>query len=571
MTPKNLLTRIRAARGETPADLVFKSGSVIDVFSGTILKTDVAVTEDTIVGLGTYEGKKTVDCRGRFICPGFIDGHFHIESTYLTPSNLSPVLLPLGTTTLIADPHEIVNVQGLAGLTFMLQNSRGLPLEIYFMAPSCVPATPLETSGSRLNDQDLRPLLRNPRILGLGELMNYPGVLKGDPEILKKLSSYYHRIKDGHAPFLTGKDLCAYISTGIRSDHEATELKEAVEKLALGMFLMIREGTQARNLKTLLPLLNPLTTRRCLLVSDDRHPVDLKKEGHLNFVLKKAVHGGLDPVLAIQMVTLNPAEYFRLRHLGAVAPGYQADLVVLKSLSSFEVQAVYKKGRVTADNGRYQGEAPLPLGSEATSGMRIKPFTTEQFRIPVRGKWANVIQWIPNQILTRKVRYPVHSKKGFFDPNPDEDIVSLACVERHKRTGNIGLALVKGFGLDQGAMASSVAHDAHNILAIGRNPKDMFLAVRTIEAMNGGLVVVIKNKVAARLPLPIAGLMSDQPLEIILQQQEALSRAIIRTGCALNNPFMALSFMALSMVPELKISDRGLVDVNRLAIVPLTQ
>ncbi|HMK64894.1 MAG TPA: adenine deaminase, partial [Thermodesulfobacteriota bacterium] len=513
MTPKKLLKRIRAARGETPADLVLKGGSVIDVFSGKIIETGVAITDDTIVGLGSYSGKTTIDCQGQFICPGFIDGHLHIESTYLIPSNLAPVLLPMGTTTIISDPHEIANVQGLAGLDFMLQNSRGLPLEIYFMAPSCVPASPLETSGAHLSDRDLRSLLQNPRILGLGEMMNFPGVLEGDSEILKKVSAFSHRIKDGHAPLLTGKDLCAYIGSGIRSDHEATGLKEGAEKLFMGMFIMIREGTQARNLKALLPLVTPLTSRRCLLVSDDRHPLDLKEEGHLNSILKKAVRQGLDPVLAIQMVTLNPAEYFGLRHLGAVAPGYQADLVILKSLSSFEVQAVYKKGRLVARNGRFEGD-PLPLsGTDPITAMHIKPYTARQFRIPAQGKWARVIQLVPGQILTRRLRHKMEEKDGYIFLNPKEDIVTLACVERHKRTGNIGLGLVKGFGLVRGALASSVAHDAHNILVAGGDPKDMYLAVRTVEAMNGGLVVVIENKVAAAVPLPIAGLMSDQPFE----------------------------------------------------------
>jgi adenine deaminase len=571
MTPIKLLKHIRAARGETPADLVFKGGAVVDVFSGKILKSDVAVIEDTIVGLGSYQGKVIIDCEGHFICPGFIDGHLHIESTYLTPSNLAPVLLPMGTTTIMADPHEIANVQGLAGLDFMLKNSQEIPLEIYFMAPSCVPASPLETSGAHLNDQDLRFLLRNPRILGLGEMMNFPGVLKGDSEILKKISAFSHRIKDGHAPFLTGKDLCAYIGTGIRSDHETTELKEAAEKLSMGMFIMIREGTQARNLKALLPLVTPLTSRRCLLVSDDRHPLDLKEEGHLNSALKKAVHTGLDPLLAIQMVTLNPAEYFGIKHLGAVAPGFQADLVILKSLSSFEVQAVYKKGRIVARKGRFEGETFPHAGTDPKTAMHIKPYTSEQFQIPSQGKWAKVIQLVPGQILTRRIRHKMENKNGFIALNPKEDIVILACLERHKRTGNIGLGLVKGFGLVQGALASSVAHDAHNILVIGRDPEEMFAAVRAIEAMNGGLVAVIKNKVAAALPLPIAGLMSDQPFETILQQYEALSRAIALTGCSLKNPFMALSFLALSMIPELKISDRGLVDVNRMGIVSLME
>ena len=355
MTVTKLHQLIRAARGEIPADLVLKGGKVVNVFSCEIKKADVAVCQDRIIGLGSYEGRKTINCRHRFICPGFIDGHLHIESTMMTPANLSPVLLPLGTTTLVADPHEIANCLGLAGLEFMLQNSRGLPLETYFTAPSCVPNTRLETSGAVLTDKDLAPWHRHPRVLGLAEMMNFHGVLSGEREVLKKLNAFQKKIKDGHAPLLSGKDLCAYVSAGIRSDHECSRLSEAREKLALGMVLMIREGSQAKNLSDLLPLITACNTRRCLLVTDDRHPIDLKQEGHLDFVLKKALGLGLNPIWAIQMATLNAAEYFGLGHLGAVAPGYQADLVVLNSLSSMEIETVIKKGKQVAQKRPVSG------------------------------------------------------------------------------------------------------------------------------------------------------------------------------------------------------------------------
>ena len=343
MTTAKLQKLIRVARGEIPADLVLKGGKVVNVFSCEIQKTDVAISEDQIVGLGSYQGHEILDCRQRYICPGFIDGHLHIESTLLTPANLSPVLLPLGTTTLIADPHEIANVLGLTGIKFMLDSSAGLPLEIYFMAPSCVPATPLETSGAVLTVKELRPLRRHPRVLGLAEMMNFPGVLQRDTAVLKKLSAFQNKIIDGHAPLLSGKDLCAYLTAGIRSDHESTRLAEAREKLALGMMVMIREDTEAKNLRDLLPLVTPDNARRCLLVTDDRPPEQLAKEGHLNAVLKQAVGLGLDPLRAIQLVTLNTAEYFGLRHLGAIAPGYQADIVVLNSLADMTIDSVFKK------------------------------------------------------------------------------------------------------------------------------------------------------------------------------------------------------------------------------------
>jgi len=569
MTIAKLQKIIRAARGEIPADLVLKGGKVINVFSCEIQETDVAVCEDQIVGLGSYQGRETLDCRHRFICPGFIDGHFHIESTWLTPANLAPVLLPLGTTTLIADPHEIANVQGLAGIEFMLNNSAKLPLEIYFMAPSCVPASHLETSGAILTEKDLRPLRRNPRVLGLAEMMNFPGVLRYDPEVLKKITAFQHKIKDGHAPFLTGKDLCAYVSAGIRSDHESTQLSEAREKLALGMVVMIRQGTQAKNLKDLLPIVNSGNARRCLLVSDDRHPEDLIKEGHINFILKQAVKWGLDPILAIQMVTLNTAEYFGLHQLGAVAPGYQADMAVLKSLTGMEIEAVFKKGKQVAGDGRLLGEIPQSKGFNDYTGMKITNLSLERFQIPVRGPRAKVIELVPDQILTRKFHYKVRENNGLLILRPEEDIVILAWVERDMGTGNVGLGRVKGFGLSRGAMASSVAHDSHNVVVVGREPEDMLLAVKTIEAMKGGLVIVVQGKVAAKFPLPIAGLMSDQSIEKVISQQEKLIQAVPLTGCTLKNPFMALSFLALPVVPELKITDKGLVDVNRFEIVPL--
>ncbi len=569
MTTAKLQKLIRIARGEIPADLVLKGGQVVNVFSCKIQETDVAISEDQIVGLGSYQGRETFDCRHHYICPGFIDGHLHIESTLLTPANLSPVLLPLGTTTLIADPHEIANVQGLPGISFMLDNSAGLPLEIYFMAPSCVPATPLETSKAVLTAKDLRALRHHPRILGLAEMMNFAGVLHGDRDVLKKLLAFQHTIIDGHAPLLSGKDLCAYLISGIRSDHECTNLSEAREKLALGMTVMIRQGTQAKNLKDLFPLITPSNARRCLLVTDDRNPEDLAKEGHLNAVLKQAVHLGLDPILAIQMVTLNPAEYFGLRHLGAVAPGYQADLVVLKSLSDMKVESVLKKGKVVARNGRFQGKGPVQDKAKHLSRMNIKGLQAERFRIPLGGRWAKVIQLIPHQILTRASRRKVKGEGGWLSLNPKEDLAVLACVERHHGTGNVGLGLVSGFGLVRGSIASSVAHDSHNIVVIGHDPEEMFLAVKAVQEMKGGLVITIKGQVKAGLPLSVAGLMSDRSLEEVVRQQKALSRALPLTGCTLKNPFMALSFLALPDIPELKITDQGLVDVTRFEIVPL--
>lgn len=569
MTAAKLQKLIRVARGEIPADLVLKGGKVVNVFSCELQESDVAISGDQIAGLGSYQGREIIDCRKRLICPGFIEGHLHIESTFLTPANLSPVLLPLGTTTVIADPHEIANVLGLTGLKFMLDNSAGLPLEIYFMAPSCVPSTPLETSGAVLTVKELRPLRRHPRILGLAEMMNFPGVLLKDREVLKKLSAFQNMIIDGHAPLLSGKDLCAYLTAGIRSDHECTQLSEAREKLALGMVLMIREDTQAKNLKDLLPLVTPDNARRCLLVTDDRPPEQLAREGHLNAVLKQAVALGLDPIRAIQLMTLNTAEYFGLHRLGAVAPGYQADIVILNSFSDLTIHSVFKRGKLVAKNGRFLGESIRPKGYKRLSGMNIKNLQAERFQIPLQGHWAKVIQLVPHQILTRAVHHKVQGKDGWLSLSPKEDLVILACVERHKGTGHIGLGLVSGFGLIRGAIASSVAHDSHNIVVIGRESEEMHLAVKAVKEMDGGLVIVVNGRVKAGLPLPVAGLMSDQSLNEVVQQQKTLLQAVPLTGCTLKNPFPALSFLALPVIPELKISDQGLVDVTRFKIVPL--
>jgi adenine deaminase len=400
-------------------------------------------------------------------------------------------------------------------------------------------------------------------------MMNFPGVLQGDQEVLQKIISFPKQIRDGHAPLLSGKDLNAYLTAGIRSDHETLRLSEGKEKLSKGMILMIREGSKAKNLKDLLPLVSSSNARRCLLVTDDRHPDDLQQEGHLDHVLRQAIHLGLNPLQAIQMVTLNAAEYFGLHHQGAVAPGYQADLVILKSLPSVEIEAVFKKGKLLARDGCYLGKLPRGNPSLQITGMHIKDLNLEKFHIPHRGKWANIIELIPDQILTKKIRQRVGEKDGKVDLSPDEDIITVACVERHLGTGNVGLGLVKGFGLSQGALASSVAHDSHNILVVGRDPADMLLAVQTIEEMKGGLVVVLQGRVKAKLPLPLAGLMSDQPIEQVISQEMALLRAVPLTGCSQLNPFMTLSFLALPVIPELKITDKGLVDVNRFEIIPL--
>jgi adenine deaminase len=567
---ERLRQRIRAARKEVPSDLVLKKGRVVNVFSGTIEECDVAVHQGCIAGLGPdYEGNEVVDVKGKWIVPGFIDAHIHVESSMLLPSNLAPALLPHGTTALVADPHEIANVMGLEGIRFMLRESEGLPLDIFFMAPSCVPATSLETSGARLEAEDLHALKDEKRVLGLAELMNYPGVLAGDGEVLAKVALFHDRIIDGHSPSLSGYDLQAYLSAGVKSDHETSGPDEGLEKLKGGMMVMIREGTSAKNLQELLPLVRPTNSRRFCFVSDDLHPQDILETGHLDAILKKAVASGLDPVTAVQLVTLNPAEHFGLKDRGAVGPGFRADLVVLDDLESFAVNKVYKDGRLWVDRGKLVGPAAKTHRPATSWPLNIAPMSPERLQIHGNGGEARIIELIPGQILTKTMVEKVRTENGLVVGDTKSDILKLAVVERHRGTGRIGLGLVRGFGLKQGALASTVAHDSHNVIAVGVDDEDICLAVEQLKAMAGGMAAVAGRRVLAKTPLEIAGLMSSEDLRTLASQLRDLHRAAVQMGCSIPEPFMALSFLALPVIPELKLTDLGLVDVNRFSIVPL--
>ena len=565
-----LQQRIKAARGQIPSDLVLKRGRVVNVFSGEILESDVAIHQGVIVGVAEgYAGRQEVDVQGRFIAPGLIDGHMHVESTMLLPSNLAPSLLVHGTTAIVSDPHEIANVMGLEGIRFMLRESETLPFDIFFMAPSCVPTTRLETSGACLDLENLASLREEPRILGLAEMMNYPAVLSGDAKVIGKISLFRARVIDGHAPSLSKHDLQAYCSTGIQSDHETSDLQEAVEKLRAGMMILIREGTSAKNLETLLPLVSRKNSRRFCFVTDDLHPEDLMERGHLDHVLRKAVRLGLDPLTALQMVTLNPAEFFALHDRGAVAPGYRADLVVMKDLESFSAERVYKDGRLVVCEGRMVDFPQKKELSLPSWPIRIHSLRPESFRIKKQGAKARVIEVISGQILTRARVEEILSVNGWILSDIQKDILKLMVVERHKGTGNIGRGLVQGFGLKRGALASSVAHDSHNIIAVGVEDLDLFTAVEEIRRMGGGLVAAEGERILAKVALEIGGLMTEEPLESLTAQLKTVSRVAKSLGCILPEPFMALSFLALPVIPELKLTDKGLVDVRKFAVVPL--
>jgi adenine deaminase len=565
-----LQERIRAARGEIPAELVLKKGRVVNVFSGTVEERDVALHGGWVVGVGRgYRGKKEIPVSGKWVVPGLIDGHLHIESTMLLPSRLAQALIPHGTTAIVSDPHEVANVMGVKGIDFLIKESEALPMDVFFMAPSCVPATQLETSGATIRLSDLERLKQEPRILGLAEMMNYPGVLKGDPRVLEKLLLYGDKRIDGHGPGLMDRDLQAYVSAGIGSDHETADPEEARQKLESGMLVMIREGSGAKNLDALLPLVSKQNARRFCFVCDDLHPQDLLHRGHIDHLIRQAVRKGLDPVTAVQLATLNPAEHFGLRHRGAVAPGFQADLVILSDLEAFAVERVYKKGHPVFDQKRVL--IPLPAGDRSIppGPFRVAALTPERFRIRREGPLARVIQVIPGQILTRMQVEPVPARDGWVCADTEQDILKIAVVERHQGSGRVGLGLVKGFGLKAGALASSVAHDSHNIIAVGVDDRELCSAVNEVCRMSGGMVAVRGDRVLATTPLPVAGLMSLDTVENLGRQLEDLNRAAASLGCGLSEPYMALSFLALPVIPEIKLTDRGLVDVRRFARVPL--
>ena len=566
---KKLDQQIRAAQGEIPPDLVLKNGRIINVFSSEILEGDVAVHAGMIVGIGSYDGPLVEDVRGRYIAPGFMDGHFHVESAMLAPRELSGAVLPHGTTAIVADPHELANVFGARGIHYLLQATEGLPVDFYIMLPSCVPATHLETSGACLTSEDLLAFKDESRVLGLAEMMNYPGVLFRHPQVLEKIAAFCGKPKDGHAPLLTGRGLNAYIAAGLRSDHECTILEEAREKLRLGMHLMIREGTQAKNLSALLPVVRPETLPQCSFVTDDLHPHDILRHGHLDAVLNLAMEQGLDPLAAIAMVTINPARFFGLRHVGAVAPGYQADLVLLSSLKPLRVQAVYKEGKLICRDGELTSPLPHRPSGEAMTAMNVRPYDVSAFELPASGRRVRVIDLIPDQIITTLSILDAPERHGKIVQDLDRDLLKIAVIERHRGTGHLAVGLVRGFSLRKGALASSVAHDSHNIICVGASDEDMFCAAKAVEAMKGGLAVACEGKVLERLPLPIGGLMAESPVTKIARQWESIRFLAQQLGCRLGEPFMHLSFLALPVIPELKITDRGLVDVSRFEIVPL--
>jgi adenine deaminase len=563
---------LAVARGDEAADTVLAGGQVVNVLTGEVRRADVAIKDGLIAGVGFqyHKAKQTIDVSGQFITPGFIDGHVHIESSLLPVHEFVRLVLVRGTTAVVADPHEIANVLGAKGVQYMLKASAGMPVDVFVMAPSCVPATDMESSGAKVTEADITRLLKHERVLGLGEMMNYPGLAFGDEKVLGKVMAAQEagKIVDGHAPGLGGPMLQAY-AAGVGSDHECVGRSEAQDKLRAGMRLMVREGSAARNLTSLLPSVNDFNRRRCCFVTDDKHPEELLRAGHLDDILRHAVRMGMDPVAAIQMVTLNPAEYFGLSGRGAIAPGWHADMVVLGDLQRFRVRRVLKDGETVMKAGEVQVKLPRLRDKTVVGTVKPGKLTLKSFAIRAKGDLCRVIRVVPDQIVTEQKVSPPTIKKGYVVADPGRDLLKLAVVERHKATGRVGLGLVSGFGLKQGALGTTVAHDSHNMIIVGTNDKDMLKAAQELRKAGGGYVAVARNKVAALLKLPIAGLMSEQGAEKVVPELRRLVHKAGVWGSRLSNPFIALSFLALPVIPELKLTDRGLVDVTRFKHVDL--
>ena len=559
---RNLQQKLSVARGEQRAELLFKNARVVNVLSGEIHQANVAVEDGRIVGFGDYRARRVLDLKGAYLAPSLIDGHFHVESSMLTAPEFARAVVPHGTGAVVIDPHEYANVLGLDGIRYVLESTKNLAVDFFIMLPSCVPATHLETAGARLTADDLKLMIHDDRIAGVAELMNFPGVFLGLKSELAKIAAGKGKAIDGHAPGLRGKNLNAYALAGVCSDHESVTVGEAREKLRLGMHILLREGSTERNLEHLLPLINAYNSQNCSFATDDKLAGDLVNEGHIDHAVRKAIQGGIPPITALQIATINTARHYRLHNLGAIAPRYWADFIVFDDLKNFRVRQTWKKGVLVADNGKYLAKHPKKVSlPRSTMNLRYQP---ADFTVKARPGKIRVIELIPNQIVTKEWIATPKIVDGEIVADTSRDILKMVVVERHRATGNVGVGFVRGFKLKRGAIGSTVAHDAHNVIVAGTNDADILFAIQELERLQGGQIAVADGKVKAELPLPIAGLVTDQPLAKAMKLIDALNAAAQAFGSDLAAPFMALSFLALSPIPALKLTDQGLIDATRL-------
>ncbi len=567
--------RIAVSCKQIPADLVIKNGKIIDVFNLDIIEADVAISDGMFVGIGEFEGKQVIDAKNRYVCPAFIDGHVHIESSMVSPSEFAKVVLPHGVTTVITDPHEIGNVSGSEGLSFMIEDSKNLPLDVFLMLPSSVPATSFENNGADLKAKDLEAFYSHPRVLGLAEVMDFPSLKNAENSILDKIvmTAKHHGLMDGHLAGVDTNAIDIYRTAGIKTDHECNTAQDALERLRRGMYVLIREGSVAKDLKTLIKVLTPTNARRCLFCTDDKHLDDLIEEGSIDHNIRLAIEEGISPLQAIQMATLNAAECYRLPDKGAIAPGYDADFLLLDQLETIQITEVYKSGNLVAQNGRFVGKSAAKHvpNTQLMSTVHVSELHEKDIQIPFRnGNKANIIEIIPNQLITNKLVEQVTVENGDFQPSIENDQLKLVVIERHKNTGNIGLGVVKGFGFTDGAIATTIAHDSHNIVATGTNDGDILVAIQVLKDMNGGLVIVKNKQIMASLSLPIAGLMSDKDSQTVNVELDQLKLSLSQLGFVGEfNPFLTLSFLTLPVIPSLKLTDLGLFDVETSTHIPV--
>ncbi len=567
---EKLKYKIDVAAGRKQAPKVFKNGKILNVFTRELITGDVALVAGEIVGIGEYRGLLEIDLEGKYLVPGFIDGHVHIESSMVSPGEFGKVVMKSGTTTIIADPHEIANVRGIEGIKYMMESSRGIPLEIYFVLPSCVPSTEFENAGAKLLAKDLETLINKEEVLGLGELMDYPGTIEGREEILDKILMADKKIIDGHGPEITGHELNAYRTAGVITEHECSTLKEMEERLRLGMYILIRQGSAAKNLPTLINGVNQHNFRRCLFCTDDRHPDDLLHEGHIDNNIRQAISAGMDPIDAITMATLNAAECYGLSKIGAIAPGRWGDFVVLNSLEDVSIHSVYKKGNLIED--LWAGEKEKNVDTRwVKQTVNLHDVKIDDFKLELDNEEVRVIKVLPDSLVTKKKVLRVSGKDGAYSTAEGEKILKMAVIERHHKTGNVGIGLVKDFGLEEGAIAMTIGHDSHNLIVIGDSDEDLLSATLKVAEAGGGISVVSKGELLALLPLPIGGILSEEPMETVneeFKKMQGLAKERLKINSKID-PFMTLSFLALPVIPEIKLTDLGLFDVESFSFVDL--